>query len=123
MTPFGLTFWGVQALSAGIFTYVVTHGWADMPDGVPSDYSEVNAPRDTLSAKAPRDTLNAKAIAGAINWKVDDRVRHFSFGEGRVTHVFGTGSERAVAVTFADGNAKIFDPYHPGCRKRLLRRN
>jgi DNA helicase-2/ATP-dependent DNA helicase PcrA len=43
-------------------------------------------------------------------WAVGDRVRHASFGEGTVTHLFGSGERISIAVKFAGMGPKILDP-------------
>ncbi|MEY3736160.1 MAG: ATP-dependent helicase PcrA [Cyanobacteriota bacterium] len=44
------------------------------------------------------------------NWAVGDRVRHSSFGEGQVTHLFGSGEKISLAVKFEGLPPKILDP-------------
>jgi DNA helicase-2/ATP-dependent DNA helicase PcrA len=41
---------------------------------------------------------------------VGDRVRHSSFGEGQVTHLFGSGEKISLAVKFEGMGPKILDP-------------
>ena len=43
-------------------------------------------------------------------WAVGDRVVHSSFGEGEITHTFGSGSKVSIAVKFAGMGPKILDP-------------
>ena len=43
-------------------------------------------------------------------WAVGDRVRHSSFGEGQVTHLFGSGDKTSIAVKFEGMGPKILDP-------------
>jgi DNA helicase-2/ATP-dependent DNA helicase PcrA len=43
-------------------------------------------------------------------WAVGDRLRHVSFGEGQVTHLFGSGEKVSLAVKFAGMGPKILDP-------------
>jgi DNA helicase-2/ATP-dependent DNA helicase PcrA len=43
-------------------------------------------------------------------WAVGDRLRHTSFGEGIITHLFGSGSKVSVAVKFEGMGPKILDP-------------
>jgi DNA helicase-2/ATP-dependent DNA helicase PcrA len=44
------------------------------------------------------------------NWAVGDRLRHVAFGEGRVTHLFGSGEKISLAVKFEGMGPKILDP-------------
>ncbi|HGY5556706.1 MAG TPA: 3'-5' exonuclease, partial [Prochlorococcus sp.] len=46
----------------------------------------------------------------ARTWAVGDRLRHSSFGEGRVTHLFGSGQKISIAVKFEGMGPKILDP-------------
>jgi DNA helicase-2/ATP-dependent DNA helicase PcrA len=48
--------------------------------------------------------------APSRNWAVGDRLRHTSFGEGIITHLFGSGSKVSVAVKFEGMGPKILDP-------------
>ena len=43
-------------------------------------------------------------------WAVGDRLRHDSFGEGTVTHRFGSGDKISIAVKFEGMGPKILDP-------------
>ena len=43
-------------------------------------------------------------------WVVGDRLRHSSFGEGHVTHLFGSGEKVSIAVKFEGMGPKILDP-------------
>jgi len=43
-------------------------------------------------------------------WAVGDRLRHASFGEGLVTHLFGSGEKVSIAVKFEAMPPKILDP-------------
>ena len=43
-------------------------------------------------------------------WAVGDRLRHSSFGEGHVTHLFGSGEKVSIAVKFEGMGPKILDP-------------
>jgi DNA helicase-2/ATP-dependent DNA helicase PcrA len=43
-------------------------------------------------------------------WAVGDRLRHAAFGEGEVTHLFGSGERVSIAVKFAGMGPKILDP-------------
>jgi DNA helicase-2/ATP-dependent DNA helicase PcrA len=43
-------------------------------------------------------------------WAVGDRLLHSSFGEGHVTHLFGSGEKISIAVKFEGMGPKILDP-------------
>ena len=58
-----------------------------------------NAVRKTYSGPAP-----------GKRWTVNDRVEHSSFGEGKITHVFGTGEKISLAIKFSGMGPKILDP-------------
>jgi DNA helicase-2/ATP-dependent DNA helicase PcrA len=48
--------------------------------------------------------------SSAENWQVGDRVFHQKFGEGKVTHVFGSGRKISLAIKFDHLGQKIIDP-------------
>ncbi|MGB5595108.1 MAG: DNA helicase PcrA [Crocosphaera sp.] len=58
--------------------------------------------------KVPRK----KAISDNNNsqWSVGDRVIHYSFGEGEITHVLGSGKKTNLAINFPGLGRKIVDP-------------
>ena len=58
-----------------------------------------NAVRKTYSGPSP-----------GKKWAVNDRVEHSSFGEGRITHVFGSGEKISLAIKFSGMGPKILDP-------------
>ena len=43
-------------------------------------------------------------------WKVNDKVIHSAFGEGEITHVFGSGERISLAIKFTGMGPKILDP-------------
>jgi len=47
---------------------------------------------------------------GSHSWNVGDRLQHDRFGEGRVTHLFGSGEKISLAVRFDGMAPKILDP-------------
>ena len=53
---------------------------------------------------------NAVRRRGAKVWAVGDRLRHSSFGEGQVSHLFGSGEKVSIAVKFQGMGPKILDP-------------
>jgi DNA helicase-2/ATP-dependent DNA helicase PcrA len=59
-------------------------------------------------AGAPSNAVRRRS--GAVNWAVGDRLRHASFGEGEITHLFGSGEKISIAVKFEGMGPKILDP-------------
>ncbi|MDX1976567.1 MAG: 3'-5' exonuclease, partial [Pseudanabaenaceae cyanobacterium bins.68] len=81
---------------------------------VPSQFL-AELPRAYLDTKTPgRRTvsLGTKTIGQAAsgNWKLGDRVRHQSFGEGKVSNILGTGEKTCLAIHFPGLGKKIIDP-------------
>jgi DNA helicase-2/ATP-dependent DNA helicase PcrA len=60
------------------------------------------------SVSAPANAVRRRAPARS--WEVGDRLRHASFGEGRITHLFGSGDKTSIAVKFEGMGPKILDP-------------
>ena len=60
------------------------------------------------AANAVRRRSSSEAIAKT--WAVGDRVHHATFGEGSVTHLFGSGQKISLAVKFEGMGPKILDP-------------
>ncbi|WP_255008533.1 UvrD-helicase domain-containing protein [Cyanobium sp. ATX 6F1] len=60
------------------------------------------------AAGAPANAVRRKGISRS--WSVGDRLRHANFGEGKVTHLFGSGEKVSIAVKFAGMGPKILDP-------------
>jgi DNA helicase-2/ATP-dependent DNA helicase PcrA len=61
---------------------------------------------------APANAVRRRSagLAGGKTWGVGDRLRHSSFGEGHVTHLFGSGEKISIAVKFEGMGPKILDP-------------
>lgn len=57
---------------------------------------------------APANAVRRRAPART--WAVGDRLRHSAFGEGQVTHLFGSGEKISLAVKFEGMGPKILDP-------------
>ena len=49
-------------------------------------------------------------ISAARSWTVGEKVIHANFGEGEVTHTFGSGEKVSIAVKFVGMGSKILDP-------------
>jgi DNA helicase-2/ATP-dependent DNA helicase PcrA len=60
-------------------------------------------------AGAPTNAVRRRS-AVSRNWAVGDRLLHSSFGEGIVTHLFGSGEKISIAVKFEGMGPKILDP-------------
>ena len=43
-------------------------------------------------------------------WQVGDTIKHYNFGEGTITHTFGSGEKTTIAVKFEGMGPKIIDP-------------
>ncbi|MEI6030669.1 MAG: UvrD-helicase domain-containing protein [Synechococcaceae cyanobacterium ELA739] len=59
-------------------------------------------------AGAPSNAVRRRS--GSRTWAVGDRLRHASFGEGQITHLFGSGEKISIAVKFEGMGPKILDP-------------
>lgn len=44
------------------------------------------------------------------DWSVGDRVSHSIFGEGKISHIFGSGEKISIAIKFNGMSPKIIDP-------------
>jgi len=60
--------------------------------------------RQTKVAKPEPETVATQT------WNIGDRVLHNIFGEGEVTHIFGSGKKTNLAIKFPDLGQKIIDP-------------
>jgi DNA helicase-2/ATP-dependent DNA helicase PcrA len=60
---------------------------------------EAGAPSNAVRRRGPTPS-----------WAVGDRLRHASFGEGQITHLFGSGEKISIAVKFEGMGPKILDP-------------
>ena len=49
-------------------------------------------------------------MSAARSWSVGEKVIHANFGEGEVTHTFGSGEKISIAVKFIGMGSKILDP-------------
>ena len=59
---------------------------------------------------APRPAIPRRGKQITHQWTVGERLRHDAFGEGSVTHLFGSGDKVSVAVKFKGMGTKILDP-------------
>jgi DNA helicase-2/ATP-dependent DNA helicase PcrA len=56
----------------------------------------------------PREA--ATGWEGSQRWAVGDRLQHPKFGQGQITHIFGSGDQVTLAVRFPAVGQKILDP-------------
>ncbi len=65
----------------------------------------------TKTASGSLPQRGSKARQSVVeNWQVGDRVLHKIFGEGEITHVFGSEKKVSVAIKFDHLGQKIIDP-------------
>lgn len=72
--------------------------------------TRLDRPEGTTSASANAVRRRHAGHAPGRSWTPGDRVLHTSFGEGQVTHVFGSGEKVSIAVKFSGMGPKILDP-------------
>jgi len=60
------------------------------------------------SPAAPANAVRRRAPART--WAIGDQLRHASFGDGTITHLFGSGEKISIAVKFEGMGPKILDP-------------
>jgi DNA helicase-2/ATP-dependent DNA helicase PcrA len=60
------------------------------------------------AAAGPANAVRRRGAPKA--WAVGDRLQHAAFGEGQVTHLFGSGEKISLAVKFEGMGPKILDP-------------
>ncbi|PMB21021.1 DNA helicase PcrA [Fischerella thermalis CCMEE 5198] len=63
----------------------------------------------TANGSVPQRATKARQSVEE-KWQVGDRVLHKIFGEGEITHVFGSGRKISVAIKFDQLGQKIVDP-------------
>ncbi|WP_204105599.1 MULTISPECIES: DNA helicase PcrA [Spirulina sp. CCY15215] len=92
--------------------------WGSKEHCIPSQFLE-ELPEDLIdrNVKITPSSRRKKKTAIAISndslteiWQVGDRVLHNTFGEGEITHVFGTGKKTNIAIKFPQLGQKIIDP-------------
>ena len=72
-----------------------------------------NFPNSSRNAQQSPSNAIRKLNAGPSpnkQWAVGDRVIHSSFGEGQISHIFGSGQKISIAVKFGGMSPKILDP-------------
>ena len=89
---------------------------AELPEGsLQADIPRTGAREQRLERLTRIDREPAKNPSmgnrnAAQVWAVGDQLQHDVFGEGRVTHLFGSGEKISIAVKFPGMGPKILDP-------------
>jgi DNA helicase II / ATP-dependent DNA helicase PcrA len=74
-------------------------------------YRRIGAMSDLDDLKKKAQSSNeTKRSQPTEKWQVGDRLVHESFGEGEVTHMFGEGEKKFIAVKFPKMGRKIINP-------------
>ncbi len=73
------------------------------------DREKTNAfPHDTEAKNSIRRRFSGPGAGKS--WSVGDKVMHAKFGEGEITHTFGSGEKMSIAIKFKGMSPKILDP-------------
>jgi len=90
--------------------------WGSREPAIPSQFLQ-ELPQDLINHSSPpiqprRQTSQTEnqSQSSSHNWQVGDRVFHDTFGEGKVTHVLGSGNKTNLAIQFPGVGRKIIDP-------------
>lgn len=88
--------------------------WGSREISIPSQFlqelpseligSNVKMRQAKVGKKTPRMTPSN------YTWQVGDRIIHYSFGEGEVTHILSSGKKTNLAIKFPGFGNKIIDP-------------
>ena len=70
----------------------------------------VKVKRQTSSTSKLKEKKSQDQQQPSQDWQVGELVIHYTFGEGEVTHVFGSGKKVSIAVKFPGLGPKILDP-------------
>ncbi|MDY6782111.1 MAG: DNA helicase PcrA [Cyanobacteriota bacterium] len=104
-----LTYTRQRALWGSRETAIPSQFLSEIPkELVASNVQQTRQLRDRSWEKNKKSSPSAKETG--INWQVGDRVIHKTFGEGEITHIFGTGRKTNLAIKFPDFGQKIIDP-------------
>ncbi len=77
------------------------------------DRHEMEALSNNYQGTTPKNAVRRRnpGPSPGKNWIVGDLVMHTNFGEGEITHIFGSGEKVSIAVKFKGlGGPKILDP-------------
>lgn len=72
---------------------------------LPEELVETNVTPVVSPSQSPVPTSSHNS-----NWSVGDRIFHQTFGEGEITHIFGSGKKTNLAIKFPGLGQKIIDP-------------
>jgi DNA helicase-2/ATP-dependent DNA helicase PcrA len=74
--------------------------------------TRVDRDSDSAADNQPANAVRRRVAGPGAGkaWAVGDRLLHSSFGEGCVTHLFGSGEKISIAVKFEGMGPKILDP-------------
>jgi len=61
-----------------------------------------------IDGEGPANAVRRRNVGAS--WVVGDRLRHALYGEGYITHLFGSGEKISIAVKFNGMGPKILDP-------------
>jgi DNA helicase-2/ATP-dependent DNA helicase PcrA len=67
-------------------------------------------PKEAGAGAASAAANAVRRRASARTWAVGDQLHHANFGDGHVTHLFGSGEKISIAVKFEGMGPKILDP-------------
>ncbi|NET60366.1 MAG: DNA helicase PcrA [Symploca sp. SIO2E6] len=70
----------------------------------------IKAQRRSASTSKLKGKKSGQPQQSSQDWQVGELLIHDTFGEGEVTHVFGSGKKVSIAVKFAGLGQKILDP-------------
>ncbi|MBF1990680.1 DNA helicase PcrA [Fischerella thermalis] len=83
-------------------------------DELPEELLVTHRPGGVAYSKTANGSVPQRATKARQSveekWQVGDRVLHKIFGEGEITHVFGSGRKISVAIKFDQLGQKIVDP-------------
>ncbi|MDY7016511.1 MAG: 3'-5' exonuclease, partial [Cyanobacteriota bacterium] len=104
-----LTYTRERALWGSRETAIPSQFLGEIPkELVESNLKSTAKPRSRRGGKTANSERSAQQPA--TQWNVGDRVVHNTFGEGEVTHIFGSGNKTNLAIKFPDFGQKIIDP-------------
>ncbi|MGD2182946.1 DNA helicase PcrA [Lusitaniella coriacea] len=93
--------------------------WGSREPAIPSQFlrelpSDLIASNVRSTSHRRRSAKQAKtpetATPVTLDWEIGDRAIHNIFGEGKVTHILGSGKKTYLAIEFPDVGRRIIDP-------------
>lgn len=82
--------------------------WGRAEIAQPSQFLD-ELPEELITGRNAK-TSKVKTTESKLNWSVGDRLIHPSFGQGVITHIFGSGKKVTLAIKFSGIGQKIIDP-------------